>query len=166
MKSKEKLLGYKTVKVFGGKYVIRKINPLLDFSYDIMPQIFNAHLTRRQPKQEVNPHPTELQKNLKDMKTIVRVGLVSPELVPVGKGDKYRKEIGITVDDLFMDVELGSQLYLEILAHSLNKFRHGFLDKMRGLFFSMRIRRMLYINYRKNMVNDQSTTFSQTANIQ
>ena len=154
---KEKLQGHKTVKVFGARYVIRKINPLLDFSYDTMPQIFSSHISKR-PVVDTTPHIAQLQKALKEMKLIVQTALVDPVLIPVGKGEKYRKEDGITVDDMFVDAELGSRLYLEIIAHSLNRFKG-----IKGFFFTMRIRHSLLTEWRKSMDKDPLTFYSQTA---
>lgn len=156
---KAKLQGQKTVRIFGGKYVIRKINPLLDFPYDRIPQIFSSFQSKR-PVVETKPLPIQLQKNLEDMKSIVTAGIVNPVLVPIGKGDKHRRESGITVDDLFVDVELGTKLYIEILAHSLNKFRHGIIDNMRGLFFSIRIKLLLSTLWQKNLSDNLSTSYS------
>ena len=153
---KEKLQRHKTVKVFGDRYVIRKINPLLDFSYDTMPQIFSSFISKR-PVTETVPHPSQIQKAMKEMKLIVQVGLVNPKLVPVGKGEKYRQEDGITIDDLFVDTELGTRLYLEILAHSLNQFKG-----LKGLFFSLRTRHSLFTEWRKNMANDPLKSCSPT----
>lgn len=142
---KAKLQGHKTVRVFGDKYVIRKINPFLDFAYDSMPQIFTYQKSNR-PETEVVPHPATIQKQLKDMKAIVAAGIVEPKLEPVGKGEKFRHEAGITIDDLFVDMELGTRLYLEIIAHSLNKFRG-----IRSLFFSIATRWSLFTEWRRNM---------------
>jgi len=85
----------------------------------------------------------------------VQAGLVKPELVPVGKGDQRGKEDGITVDDIFRDEDLAIKLYIEILAHSLNRFKG-----MRGLFFSIRIKHLLSTEWRKSMENYQAILFS------
>lgn len=157
---KSKLQGHRIVRVFGSRYVIRKINPLLDFPYDKVPQIFSSFYSKR-PKVDTSPHPANIQKTLDDMKSIVAVGIVKPELIPMGKGEKRGKEDGITVDDLFVDIELGSKLYLEIIAHSLNRFRG-----LKGLFFSIKIRQLLFTEWQKNMGNDQLISSLQTVNIQ
>ena len=152
---KEQLQGQKTIKVFGGKYVIRKINPLLDFSYDKIPQIFSIYQTKR-PAVNTQPHLSQLQKNLEDMKAMVNIGLVEPKLVAIGKGDKLDREDGITVNDLFRDMELGTRLYLEILTHSLNRF-----TGLKGLFFSIRTRHLLLTLWRKNTDSDQLISYFQ-----
>jgi hypothetical protein len=94
------------------------------------------------------------------MKLVVNAGIIDPPLVPVGKGENYRKENGITVDDLFVDIELGTTLYLEIVAHALNKF-----SGLRGLFFSIRIRHMLRTEWRKSLRQDPLTSYSPTVDI-
>ena len=73
---KEQLQQHKRVKIFGSWYTIRKINPLLDFSYEAMPQIFTAHFSNRPVDKTAITNITQLQNALKDMKIIVSVGLV------------------------------------------------------------------------------------------
>lgn len=148
---KKKLLGYKTIKVHGMRYIIRKINPLLDFAHDKIPQIFTSYISKRPTIDETNPKPIQLQKILEDVKLVVQAGLVSPELVPVGKNGNFRRENGITIDDLFINEDLGMKLYLEILAHSLNKFRG-----LKGLFFSIKIKQLLYTEWQKSLNNVQA----------
>jgi hypothetical protein len=158
MKLKEKLQGHKTIRVQGGKYVIRKINPLLDFPYDKIPQIFTTIQSKRPVKEEDNLHPARLQKILDDMKSVVNAGLVDPPLVPVGKGENFRKEKGLTIDDIFMDSDLGTALYIEVLAHSLNRFKG-----LKGLFFSIRTKYLLYTLCRRGTNNDRLITYFQKA---
>lgn len=154
---KSELQGLKKLKIFGGKYVIRRINPLLDFTYDKMPQIFTHYISKR-PVDTALPHPAQLQRNFEDMKLIVQAGVVEPKLVPVGKGEAKGKEDGITVEDLFVDMELGTRLYLEIFAHSLNRFRG-----LKGLFFSIKIRHLLFMLYRSNTPSDRLMSYVQKA---
>lgn len=143
---KKKLNKYKTVRIEGFKFVIRKLNPLLDFEIDQMPQIFSDYIMTRQPaKTEVG-----LQRAYNDMKMIVEKGIVEPEIVPVGKGDKRGTEEGVTIEDVFRDEAIGIKLYIEIIAHSLNQFRG-----LRGLFFYQKIRRLLYTEWQKNMAKVQ-----------
>ena len=139
---KQKLQGFKTVRICGTKFVIKKINPLLDFTSENMPQIFSSFISRRGP---ATPDLKNIQKQMMDM---VSAGLVEPKLVPVGTGDKKGNEEGITVDDLFRDETLAIKLYQEILIHSLNKFRG-----LKGVFFLIKLRRAFYIELRKNTAN-------------
>lgn len=115
---KQELRGHKTVKVNGHKFVIKKLNPIIDFQLNEMPQIFTSFVSRRKAEQE--PDPALMQR---DMYKIVEAGLVEPELVPVGKGDKHGKEAGITVEDIFRDPEIGARLYSEIIFHSMCHFK-------------------------------------------
>jgi hypothetical protein len=140
MNQKEQLQGHKIVKVCTSKFVIRRINPLLDFNLESMPQIFSSFQTRR--KTEKAPYDPKLI--VEQMMRVVEKGLVSPELVPVGVGDKRGKEDGITVEDIFRDEECGFKLYSEIMFHSLNKF-----SGLKKVFFSMKLKAVYYINLLK-----------------
>ena len=155
MNLKEKLNQYKKIKVCGMSFTIRKINPLQDFaSNESMPQIFTYYITKRKVKED-NPFTMQsLQKALNDMKAIIKAGVVDPPLVPVEK-DKS-KENGITVDDLFVDEEMGAKLYIEILTHSLNRFKG-----LKGLFFSTKIKHYLYTEWQKNITNFQVKSYSE-----
>jgi len=149
MNLKEKLNRHKNIKVCGMKFTIRKLNPLQDFPrVQDMPQIFIYYMTKRPIKDEPL-NVASMQKAYDDMKKIVEAGIVDPPLVPVEK-DKS-KEAGITVDDLFVDEDMATQLYIEILSHSLNRFRG-----MKGLFFSIRIKRLLHLELQKNIRNYQA----------
>jgi len=143
---KKKLQQLKTIKVEGIKFVIKKINPFLDFRINEMPTIFTEYFTERKPEPKVNE--AYFKKILEEMKLIVEKGVVKPELVPLGKGEKRGKEEGITVDDLFVDIELGTKLYFEIMAHSLNRFKG-----LKGLFFSVKIKQLLFTEWHKNIIN-------------
>ena len=138
------LAGVKAVKVNGAKYVIRKVNPLLDFDSASMPQIFTSYQSRRK-KTEV-PEATEASKAMRDMFAVVQAGLVKPELVPIGKGEFRGKEDGITVEDIFRDSSTGMQLYWEIIAHSLNRYKG-----LRGTIFLAQIKSTLYTSWLQSM---------------
>jgi hypothetical protein len=138
------------------KFLIKKINPLIDFSSDKMPQIFTDILNQR--KEDVNRTRTtaELIKLQQDMYSIIEAGVVDPVLVPVGSGDTKGKEDGITVEDLFRNPDIGYGLYSIILDHSLNKFRG-----IKKLFFSIKTKYLQFIIQRKIMAQLQSESFSQ-----
>lgn len=137
---KQDLQGHKTVKIHGHRFVIRKLNPLIDFNFQNMPQIFSSFVSRR----KTEPEPADPSRMLEQMMAVVNAGIVEPELVPVGKGDKKGKEAGITVEDLFRDAEIGSKLYTEIMLHSMNRFRG-----LKGVFFSLKNRLKFYITLAK-----------------
>ena len=67
---KWRLAGYKRIKVNGQIFTIRKINPLLDFKSDSMPQIFTSFISRR----KVEPH-TDPAKAQADMMNVIEAGL-------------------------------------------------------------------------------------------
>jgi len=129
---KWRLAGYKRIKVNGQIFTIRKINPLLDFKSDSMPQIFTSFISRR----KVEPH-TDPAKAQADMMNVIEAGLVEPELVPIGIGESRGKEAGITVEDIFRDEQTGIKLYWEIIQHSLLRFRG-----IKELFFWLLIKRL------------------------
>lgn len=141
MNLKEKLQGHKVVKVCGQKFVIRKINPIIDFPADKMPQIFTSFKSER--KTEKSPYSP--QALMEQMIRVIEAGVVSPELVPIGKGEKRGKEAGITAEDLFRDEEVGVKLFQEIMLHALNKYRG-----IKGVFFSLKNRLTFAINLAKN----------------
>lgn len=133
--TKEKLQGHKAVKIDGQKFIIRKINPILDFTPEQMPQIFTAMTSRRDISQTVSPKVV-----LDQMMRIVEAAVVCPELVPVGKGESKGREAGLTVEDIFRDEETGSRLFAEIMIHSLNRFKG-----LKSLFFSIKTRLSFWI---------------------
>ncbi len=135
---KVKLQKQKKIKINGFKFTIKQINPLLDFEFDNIPQIFTSFTQ----KQSVDYRRDDVI--LKQMMVIVEAGLISPDLVPVGKGEKKGKEDGITIEDIFRDMEIANKLFREIMFHSLNKFRG-----LKSLFFSLKIRLLYCINFVK-----------------
>jgi hypothetical protein len=157
---KQSLQDLKTVKVGGFTFVIRKVNPLIHFAFDKIPQIFTAYSTKRKPESDFT-NPSVLAKAYEDMKAVVIAGLVKPDIIAVGKGELKGKEAGITVDDIFIDEEVGVKLYLEIIAHSLNKFKG-----IKGLFFSIKIRRLLFTEWQKPSASYPAKSPSQTGSIQ
>lgn len=146
-RTKADLQGLKEVRLQGFTFIIKKINPMQDFSERDMPMIFASYL---KPKgaAEMQAGLADPKKAQEDMKRVVRAGVVEPALVDVEKGEKKGREIGVTVDDIFCDVDLGRQLYWEIIVHSLNRFRG-----LKGVFFSARIKRKLSIAWRKTMAS-------------
>lgn len=148
--SRAALEGHKTVTIHGHKFVIRKVNPLLDFTDESMPQIFSAYITRRK---EAEPRGGSLARIKRDVAVMLEAGLVEPKLV------KDPKE-GITVLDLMRDEETCSKLYVEIVAHTLNRFRG-----LKGVFFSQQTRRALLIALQSAMVADPVTSSSETAQV-
>jgi len=133
--TKAKLQGHKSVKIDGQKFIIRKINPVLDFMPEQMPQIFTAMSSRRDMSQTVNPKVI-----LDQMMRIVEAAVVCPALIPVGKGESKGREAGLTVEDIFRDEETGSRLFAEVMIHSLNRFKG-----LKSLFFSVKTRLLFWI---------------------
>lgn len=138
----EKLRGYKTLKINGMRFKIRRINPFVDFPLDQMPTIFTDFVSRH----ESNTDQVMIQKVQKDMQIIISKAVLEPILVPIGKDDKRGKEDGITTEDFFRDPDLGYKLYNAIMQHSLNRF-----SGLKGLFFSIRARYLSYMKWRKFM---------------
>lgn len=87
------------------------------------------------------PTVAMLQRAQDDMKMIVKAGLVAPKL-----GEE------ITIDDLFSNPDLGVKLYEEVLIHSLNRF-----SGLKGVFFSLRIKRLASTLSRQSMASAPST---------
>jgi len=141
--TKAKLHGHKVVKILGQKFTIRKINPVLDFPPENMPQIFTSQSSKRDIGATYSPKSL-----MEQMYRIVEAGVVYPELVPIGKGDKKGKEDGLTVEDLFRDQEAGSKLFAEIMLHTLNKHKG-----LKSLFFSLKMRLSFWIQYVVGMGN-------------
>ena len=133
---KAALQGHKSVNVNGHRFVIRKVNPLVDFKDDEMPQIFTAYMSRRK-KAEVDKQDGQAAavRALNDVRAMIKAGLVQPALVPELPGDQVGSEEGITIRDIVRDEDTASKLYVEILLHSLNRFRG-----IKGIFFSARNR--------------------------
>jgi hypothetical protein len=141
---KSELLGYKTIKIGHMKFTIKRINPILDFPIGHMPQIFTAFTSRRDNSKAIDPRVV-----MEQMMRVVEAGTVSPEFVPVGIGDKKGKEVGVTVDDLFHDSELGAKLFTEIIFHSLNQHRG-----LKSLFFSLKNRLRFWMLSQNDIVKD------------
>jgi len=146
--TKEALLGYKKVKINGWKFIIKKINPLADFTSENMPQIFTSFVSKRKLTEPVLNEAT-LKKMEEDMKVVIEAGLVEPKLSPRNKSNE-----GITVDDLFRDYETATELYKEIFIHSLNRFRG-----LKGLFFCLRLRYIAFTQSQKNIQNSQQKLY-------
>ena len=142
MNLKDKLQGHKVIKVCGQKFTIRKINPIMDFPADKMPQIFTSFKSERKTEKSAFSATAIMEQ----MMRVIEAGVVYPPLVPIGKGDKHGKEDGITAEDLFRDEESGVKLFQEIMLHSLNRFRG-----VKGVFFSLKNRLTFAINLAKNM---------------
>lgn len=138
---------FKRVKVGGMQFTIRKINPLLDFPGEQLPQIFVSAPQKKMPE-TVAEETTKRQ--IADMKMIVRAGVVDPPMSAAGKGEAFGRESWLTVDDLFRDPEMGLRLYIEVMAHSLNHF-----SGLKGVFFSIKLRHTLFIIWRKLMAAPQ-----------
>lgn len=134
--TKADLQQHKKLRIFGHSYIIRKINPLIDFKDGNIPQIFTSFVSRRKAEDKT-PSESELNKRVYDMRSVVLAGLVSPEI---------SKESGITLDDIFRDIEVATRLYIAIIEHSLNRFRG-----IKGFFFSIRTRLLLLIASQKGM---------------
>lgn len=133
--TKARLRQYKHINACGMRFVIQKINPLADFPVDKIPQIFTSFVTKRKAESEVVLNEATIRRGFEDMKNIINAGLIKPEL---GKD--------IFIDDIMSDSVLAMKLYVEIVAHSLTTFRG-----MKGLFFSARIRRLLFMELQKNL---------------
>jgi hypothetical protein len=136
----EDLRGYKKITINGMRFTIKRVNPLLDFHSDRMPQIFSDYESVRE-----KPLPTSASEALKkvqgDMYDIILAGVVDPKMVPNGKDG------GFTPEDMFRDPTLGVKLYHVIIEHSLNKFKG--LSKV---FFSIGIKYGLLMHYASGMV--------------
>ena len=141
---RDELQGISTVKVNGFRYSIRKVNPFLDFEAQEIPQIF-THFQKRVEFDPSKATPEMLKRHLADMKRLVAAGLVDPKLA----------KDTLTIDDIFRWGDTGAKLYLEILAHSLNQFRG-----VRGVFFSIKIRQLLYTSWQNNMAKLRLSSFS------
>lgn len=135
-RTKEEFFGYKRIRVNGMRFTIKRINPLLDFPADKIPQIFVDFISRRAPKPDTASTVPELKRQFDDMVNVIKAGVVDPPLV----GD------GILPEDLFRDPGMGQKLYIDILAHSLNAF-----SGLKGVFFYHKIRLSLWTEWLKGM---------------
>lgn len=145
--SVEVLRGYKKIRVKDAVFTIQKINPLVDFADGKMPMIFTSFVTRRKPTEAEKITPESIKKLREEMGMVIRAGMVEPKIVADDKGNE-----GITVADLFRDPDMAHKVYLEIMLHALNQF-----GGWRGVFFSIKIRRLLYTALRNFTENSQST---------
>ncbi len=145
----EEIRGHKRITVNGMKFVIRKVNPLLDFPGDKVPQIFTDFVSRRPEA----PQTTEsVKKAMEDTYAVLRAGVVDPVIEP------EEAKAGIKASDLFRDPTMGPTLFIEIVAHSLNMFRG-----VKGFFFSLRIKQSLWIPWLRDMGERRRRSLSQQA---
>lgn len=153
--TKEQLQDRKVVSIHGHKFVIRKINPLADFTADRMPQIFASSFStvRSVLREGEKPHLEYARRVHKDMQAVVEAGLVEPDLVPVGQGERKGKEVGITIEDISRDSETFTKLYWEIWLHSLSRFKG-----LRNFFFNLRLRYLLWTALRGVTVGSPLTS--------
>lgn len=139
MPTKDGLQGIKTIYVEGQKFKIRRLNPLLDFDFNKIPQIFSASFGFKSPTIEQTSEAA-IRHIHEDMLSVVAAGVVEPKLVSIGKGEDKGAESGITIQDLFRIPEIGHSLYLAILEHSLIRLRG-----LKRLFFYLAKLRLSYI---------------------
>lgn len=143
--TKEKIRQYKTIRYSGMKFVIRKLNPFFDFSINQMPQIFSSFISRRKVDPESIANESTMRKAQEDMRVLICAGLVFPKVNLTTNKNK-----DLSIEDIMSDTNLALRLYTEILIHSLNMFKG-----LKGLFFSVKTRRLFYIEYRKSMEKHQ-----------
>lgn len=137
---KHKLLGYKRIKIGGMRFLIRRVNPLMDFPAEKVPQLFTELQSARKPDPTKPPTIEQIKAMREQMLTYIEAGVVEPRLAPVGAGDKNGKEDGLTAEDLCRNQDMGMRLYWAILSHSLNTFKG-----IKGLFFSIKQKLLLSI---------------------
>ena len=147
------IMGFKRVTINGMKFVIRRLNPLLDFPEDKIPQIFTSYISRRPARDKPEPEPTvaALLKAQQDMHAVIEAGVVEPKIAKEGAE-------GICASDMFRDPTMGPKLYIEIISHSLNTFKG-----LRGVFFFHRIKLSLWIAWLKGMGEHRRKSYSRTA---
>jgi hypothetical protein len=153
----DEVRGYRRVKINGMRFVIKKLNPFLDFKDDKIPQIFTEHKSIRPVDPKRMPTAAEVDRMYKDMAAVIEVGVV--EIIGYGPVSK-QKDTGITCEDLFRDPELGFRLYLEIINHSSNRFRG-----LRGVFFSLKNRLLARMLSRHVMANAQLISSSRPVSV-
>jgi hypothetical protein len=139
--TKENLQEWKRVRVNGWTFTIRRLNPLLDFPGDKMPQIFTAMAPSRKPgvDKPVQAGPEKADKGLDELRLVLSKGVVSPKIgIKEGEGT-------LSADDLIRDEDTAGKLYIEIMAHSMKTFRG-----LKGFFLWARIRRSLYTAWAKS----------------
>ena len=111
--TKERLQGVKSVTVYGIRFKIRRISPLLDFPSDRLPQIFALYAFGRRKMDLGQPSTDKLRD---DIRLTLKAGIVEPEI-------SENSSDGITVDDILRDQDVANALYLAILDHTLLRFR-------------------------------------------
>jgi hypothetical protein len=110
---KDELYKTKKIKVCGVRFAIKKVNMLnyLDGS-EVLVQKFDIHKTAA--AKAAGPTPS-VNKYLKHQKQILVAGVAEPKLVFDVKED------GVLVDDIFINEEMASELYLAILEYTYGK---------------------------------------------
>lgn len=144
----EELRGYKAIKIKGMRFVIKRLNPFLDFPIETMPTIFTDFYSRH--KETPSLDAVQVKKIQEDMQRVVASAVIEPNLIPIGTGDKKGREPGITAEDLFRDPDLGYKLYNTIMAHSLRQF-----GGLKGLFFYLRAKYWSFMKCRKHLDRPQ-----------
>ena len=134
--TKEELQGHKTLRIGGFVFKIKKINPIVDFPANQIPQIFSSFISRRKTEKKKTITEAETRKIQDDVYAVIKAGLIEPKLDPKG----------IAVEDLFRYEDIGTQLYIEIIAHSLNRFRG-----LKGFFSLAKIKHAILISLQKGM---------------
>jgi hypothetical protein len=147
---KSKLLGYKRIKIKGMRFVIRRVNPLMDFPVEKVPQLFTELQSARKPDPTKPPTIEQIKAMREQMLIYIEAGVVEPRLVPVGVGPKNGMEEGLTAEDLCRDQDMGTRLYWAILSHSLNTFKG-----IKSLFFSIKQKLLLFILLRIGTVSNR-----------
>ena len=148
---------HKKIKISGVKFVIKKINPLLDFDSDNMPQIFTDFKSARPEKDKQDLPPEQIKKIMGDIANIIEAGVVEPKLEKINAKNKTGE---LTAEDMLRDFEFGYKLYTEILIHSLNRF-----SGLKKLFFSISLRRLLLTEWQKNLKSHRLDFYSLMADI-
>lgn len=144
------LEGHRKVVIMGQRFTIRRLSPLVDFPADRMPQIFTD--TTRAPKPDFSL-PSVQKKALEGMYDVLLAGVVEPKLVPVGS-----KKEGFTPDDIFRDADVGRQLYMKIIEHSLFRLRTWQVP----LFLAVKML-LRFMNWLKNMGSVQANSSTAAA---
>ena len=153
-KLKSKFLDLKTVKLSGIKFVIKRINPLLDLPSNKIPTCFTDFISARKTTEVPKLSQKELEALYDLMSYVIKAGVYSPKLLPVDKENPY-KEKGLTIKDIFLDEMLAYQLYIEIMAHAC--FRFSTVGK---IFFSKGIKRWLSTIWPRSIVGLPSKSYS------
>ncbi len=149
----EKLRGHKKIKINGLQFVIKRINPLVDFPDDRMPSIFTDKVKADQPE---NTPPLTNQKRMEELKEdvgmILSAGLVDPSV-------KNDQGIGdITIDELFLDPTACIKLYIEIMRNSIQA-----LDWKQRVFFWIAAKSLFLTFFLSGTVRDLATYSSKTS---